>query len=133
MVRSTNLAKSVADTRYVSSFSPGKPISGNSSGSLVLHAHLAAPLLTFGELIRDARKQAQRTGRKTAGALSVSHVYLSEVELGTRCALAPEHWPALVAFLPSLTLKKLKAHADLDRVLRIARRAAEEVSDEATT
>ncbi len=96
--------------------------------TLLNEAAEAAPLLTFGELIRDARKQAQRTGRKTAGAIGVSHVYLSEVELGTRCALAPEHWPALVAFLPSLTLKKLKAHADLDRVVRIARRAAEEIT-----
>lgn len=68
----------------------------------------------FGRYIRRQRVVAQISLRAAARALSVSAVYLGEVERGVRPPLKVEHWDALIRVVPTIersTLERLSSKA----------------------
>lgn len=73
----------------------------------------------FGALLRKRRVEADKTLREVAAALKVSHVFLGEVERGTRPALKRERWGNLIEILPSLTIAELEAAAEVSKPIRI--------------
>lgn len=73
---------------------------------------------TFGQYVRTARLEAGLSLREMARAMDVSHVFIAEVERGVR-GLAREHWPRLLALLPSLDPERLERLERLRLPLRL--------------
>lgn len=69
----------------------------------------------FGKLIRAKRVAAGMSLRQFADRLGKSHVFVGEVERGTRPAFKLELWPRLLELLPNLTEDELKQAAELSR------------------
>lgn len=74
---------------------------------------------TFGEMVREARIQADLSLRQLAEELDVSHVYLGEVERGKRRSLPPRHWDRLVELLPTLTVADLREAAERSKSVTV--------------
>jgi transcriptional regulator with XRE-family HTH domain len=70
--------------------------------------------MPFGELIRSSRRRLNKSLQDVADALSVSVVYVSEVERGKRPPFTTERLPALARVL-ELDLDGLKAAAWAER------------------
>lgn len=69
------------------------------------------PNSPFGAYLRDARVASGKSLREVAEALSISHVYLGEVERGRRRTLQEKYWQALADIIPKVTVPELARHA----------------------
>ena len=76
--------------------------------------------MSFGQYVRQLRTSAHLSQRALAERLGIAHVTLGEVERGGARALAPRHWPALVAAIG----------ADADELARLARPEVESLREE---
>lgn len=65
----------------------------------------------FGVYLRSKRTEAGKSLREVADALSITHVYLGEVERGRRRALPERHWKKLAKVVPGITVSELKTLA----------------------
>lgn len=65
----------------------------------------------FGAYLRQVRVESGKTLREVAEALSITHVYLGEVERGRRRLLPQKYWARLVKLVPSATLAGLREAA----------------------
>ncbi len=74
---------------------------------------------TFGAYLRSRRKQAHLSLAAVAEKAQLSHQYLSQVERDVGPALRREHWAALVAAIPGLTIAGLERFAARTRPLEI--------------
>jgi len=61
----------------------------------------------FGKYIRDIRIELGLSLREVARQLKISHVYLGEIERGTRSSLPKKHWKKLLKIIPGLKASKL--------------------------
>jgi transcriptional regulator with XRE-family HTH domain len=65
----------------------------------------------FGAYLRKARIASGKSLREVADALSISHVYLGEVERGRRRILPEKYWGKLVRCIPELSTEELETLA----------------------
>lgn len=65
----------------------------------------------LGAYLRDKRTASGKSLREVAKALSISHVYLGEVERGRRRLLPEKYWEKLVQLVPGTSVEELKAMA----------------------
>lgn len=72
----------------------------------------------FGAYLREKRTAAGKSLRSVAEALSITHVYLGEVERGRRRILPEKYWTALAREIPGVSVSELdemaSASAPLD-------------------
>lgn len=73
----------------------------------------------YGALLRERRVAKGLSLRDVANELNVSHVYLADVERGSRGPLKPEHEPALLCVLTNTTADELDRARALSRPLKI--------------
>ena len=62
----------------------------------------------FGIYLKEQRTAAEKSLREVAVALSLTHVYLGEIERGKRRALPEVYWSRLVKALPGVDRTRLK-------------------------
>lgn len=74
---------------------------------------------TFGAYVRSRRKAAHLSLAEVAEKARLSHQFLSQVERDVGPALRREHWAALVAIIPGLTIAGLERFAARTRPLEI--------------
>ncbi|MBK7975241.1 MAG: helix-turn-helix transcriptional regulator [Deltaproteobacteria bacterium] len=79
----------------------------------------AAEPATFGAYVRTKRKGAHLSLEEVAHKAQLSHQYLSQVERDVGPAMRREHWSALVAAIPGLTIAELERFAARTRPLEI--------------
>jgi transcriptional regulator with XRE-family HTH domain len=65
----------------------------------------------FGTYLREKRTAAGKSLREVADALSISHVYLGEIERGRRRILPKKYWKRLAACVPGISRAELEDHA----------------------
>ncbi len=65
----------------------------------------------FGSYLRDKRVAAEKSLREIADALSISHVYLGEVERGRRRLLPEKYWKKLAQLIPGVSVSELRKQA----------------------
>lgn len=68
------------------------------------------PNSPFGAYLRERRLKAGLSLREVADALSISHVYLGEVERGRRRTLPEKYWEVLSQTIPDVSVPDLSAH-----------------------
>jgi len=73
----------------------------------------------FGSYIRKMRLAAGLSLRKVADKLPFGYVYLGEVERGVRGPIPKEHWGALIAAIPGVTLDDLEQVAASTRPIQL--------------
>ena len=66
------------------------------------------PISPFGAYLREMRTAAGKSLREVADALSISHVYLGEVERGRRRVLPKKYWKKLAQCVPGISPAQLK-------------------------
>ena len=79
----------------------------------------AAEPATFGAYVRTKRKGAHLSLEEVAHKAQLSHQYLSQVERDVGPAMRREHWSALVAAIPGLTIAEMERFAARTRPLEI--------------
>ncbi len=84
---------------------------------------MASDPVAFGKYLRAKRKAARMSQTEVGELLGMTHAYLSEVERGARPPLRREHWEALAAGVPGITI------ADLERAAALTRSLAIDLSD----
>lgn len=65
----------------------------------------------LGAYLREKRTASGKSLREVAEALSISHVYLGEVERGRRRLLPEKYWERLVQLIPGTSLDELRVMA----------------------
>lgn len=65
------------------------------------------PISPFGEYLRGARTASGKSLREVADALTISHVYLGEVERGRRRRLPEKYWEKLAEVIPEISVPEL--------------------------
>lgn len=69
------------------------------------------PISPFGAYLREARTASGKSLREVAEALTISHVYLGEVERGRRRILPAKYWGKLAEVIPDLSVPELSEFA----------------------
>lgn len=75
------------------------------------------PISPFGEYLREARSASGKSLREVADALSISHVYLGEVERGRRRMLPQKYWETLAEAIPNVSVRQLSELAAVSEPL----------------
>lgn len=65
----------------------------------------------FGSYLREKRTASGKSLREVAKVLSISHVYLGEVERGRRRILPKKYWRKLAECIPGITRSELEVYA----------------------
>lgn len=77
-------------------------------------------MTAYGALLRQRRTEAGLSLRDVAAKLGVSHVYLADVERGTRGPLKPEHEPALLQLMRNVRADELERARAVSRPVKIS-------------
>lgn len=75
------------------------------------------PSSPFGEYLREARTASGKSLRAVADALTISHVYLGEVERGRRRLLPEKYWEKLAEVIPNVSVPELSELAAVSEPL----------------
>ena len=70
------------------------------------------PVSPFGVYLRQKRAASGKSLREVAEALSITHVYLGEVERGRRRVLPVKYWKRLVRTIPEMSVDELRLAAE---------------------